>query len=74
MDVLSKNKDDFENVSRQIIDMIVGTTLKRHGVKLNEEKIDPKEKEELRKMVNNLRDSVEALTKKEEKEEEEEKD
>ncbi|UOR13109.1 hypothetical protein [Halobacillus amylolyticus] len=67
--MLSKNKD-FENVSSQIVDMIVGSTLKKHGVKLDPDKIDPKEKEELRKIVNNLQESVDAFTKKKDKEKE----
>lgn len=60
---MSKN-EDVNKTSNQIIDMLVDTTLKRHGVKLGEKKIDPNEKEEVRKMVNNLRQNVEALSKK----------
>ncbi|UOQ92853.1 hypothetical protein MUO14_20970 [Halobacillus shinanisalinarum] len=67
---MSKNKD-FENVSSQIVDMIVGSTLKKHGVKLDPQKIDSKEKEELRRIVNNLQESVDAFTKKKDKDKKE---
>lgn len=55
--------EDLSKISNQIVDMLVGSTLKRHGVKLGEKEIDPKEKEEIKKMVNNLKESVEALSK-----------
>ncbi|MGY0694397.1 hypothetical protein ACW2QC_16715 [Virgibacillus sp. FSP13] len=56
--------------SRPIIDMLVDSTLKKHGATLEPSKIDPKEKEQIKKMVDNLRKSVEDLSR-EEKEEKE---
>lgn len=58
---MSKGKD-FKKTN-PIVDMLVDSTLKRHGVKLEETKIDPKEKEQLKNMVDNLISNVEALTK-----------
>lgn len=68
------NNNDSKNVSNQTIDMLVGSILKKHGAKLEAEKVGPKEKEELKNMINNLTKSVEAITaeKKVEKKEEKE--
>lgn len=55
----------FENVSNQVIDVLVDATLKKHGVKLQAEKIGQKEKDELKAMVDTLKKSVDQLTKKE---------
>lgn len=61
MDLLSNSKDS-KNVSNQTIDMLVGSILKKHGVKLEAEKVGPKEKEELKNMIANLKKSVDAIT------------
>ncbi|WP_077324190.1 hypothetical protein [Virgibacillus siamensis] len=65
--------EDLSKISNQIIDMLVGTTLKKHGVELGKKEIDPKEKEEIKKMVENLRESVEAISKKKKTEKSEDK-
>lgn len=57
------NSKDFGNVSNHVIDMLVDSTLKKHGVKLEPEKIGSKEKDELKNMVDTLKNSVDALTK-----------
>ncbi|ASK61095.1 hypothetical protein CFK37_02230 [Virgibacillus phasianinus] len=54
------NKEN-KNLSGHVIDLLVDSTLKKHGVKLEPEKLDGKQKEELKNMVNNLTKSVEAL-------------
>lgn len=42
--------------------MLVDSTLKKHDVKLEADKIDDKTKEELRELVNDLQKSVHSLT------------
>ncbi|ASK61089.1 hypothetical protein CFK37_02190 [Virgibacillus phasianinus] len=54
------NKEN-KNLSGNVIDLLVDSTLKKHGIKLEPEKLDDKQKEELKNMVNNLRKSVESL-------------
>lgn len=58
------NNKEFENVSSQVIDVLVDSTLRKHGVKLQAEKIGQKEKEELVAMIETIKKSVDQLTKK----------
>ncbi|MFD2924225.1 hypothetical protein [Halobacillus naozhouensis] len=71
---MSNNNDDFQNISGRIIDMIVGSTLKKHGVKLDPNRIDPEQREEIKKIVEDLRKSADSLTKKTSEEDNSEKD
>ncbi|MBM7599732.1 hypothetical protein JOC34_002100 [Virgibacillus halotolerans] len=59
-----QNNKDFENVSNHVIDMLLDSTLKKHGVKLETEKVGQKEKEELKTMVESLKKSVDQLSQK----------
>lgn len=61
VDVLSNSKGS-NKVSNQVIDMLVDSTLNKHGVKLGDKEIDAKQKEELKGLVDNLRKSVDKLT------------
>ncbi|GGB49005.1 hypothetical protein GCM10011409_28230 [Lentibacillus populi] len=56
------NNNGFENFSTQIIDMLVDTTLKKHGAKLDAEKLDSQDKERIRNLVESLKQSVDDLT------------
>lgn len=58
------NNKDFENISSQVIEVLVDSTLKRHGAKLQPEKIGQKEKDELKAMIETIKKSVDQLTKK----------
>lgn len=59
---MSKNQNP-RNLSNHVIDLLVDSTLKKHGVKLESAKIDHKEKEALNSMINNLKNRVEELNK-----------
>lgn len=61
--------EEYKDASQTIIDMLVDATLKKHDVSLDAKKIDEKTKEELRKLVKNLEDSVQSFTKSTEQEE-----
>ncbi|WP_181351257.1 hypothetical protein [Thalassobacillus sp. CUG 92003] len=63
-----KKKNDHKEVYDKVIDMLVNTTLNRHGVKLDKNKIDQKNKEELKKMVEELKNNVNSLSKTEKEE------
>lgn len=54
--------EEFNQISKKIIDMLVDTTLKKHDVKLEADKIAPETKDELRELVQELQKSVHALT------------
>ncbi|WP_233880820.1 hypothetical protein [Virgibacillus halodenitrificans] len=58
---MSNNKDvgDFSNYA---VDMLVDSILKKHGARLEPDKIKPKEKEQLKNLVDNLKKSVEGLS------------
>lgn len=56
------NSKGSNKVSNQVIDMLVDSTLNKHGVKLGDKEIDAKQKEELKGLVDNLRKSVDKLT------------
>ncbi len=63
------NEKEYKDASHTIIDMLVDATLKKHDVALDAKKIDDKTKEELRKLVKNLEESVQTFTKSTEQEE-----
>lgn len=56
--------DEINQVSKKLIDMLVDSTLRKHDVKLEADKIDQDTKEELRELVQELQKSVQALTEK----------
>ncbi|MBT2217929.1 hypothetical protein F3157_19515 [Virgibacillus dakarensis] len=68
------NNNGFENFSTQIIDMLVDTTLKKHGTKLDPEKLDSQDKERIRNLVESLKQSVDDLTRVRKEEENQEKE
>lgn len=55
---------DIKNTSDKIIDMLVGSTLKRHDVQLNSKSLNEEEKEQLRHLVEELKQDVQSLQKK----------
>ena len=57
-----QDHNDFDKVSNSVIDMLLDSTLKKHGVKLETEKINEKQKEELRTMVARLKKSVDQMS------------
>lgn len=60
---MSEKKND-ENFSKEVIDLLVDQTLKRHDAKLNADKLDEEDKESIRNLVENLKQSVNDLQKK----------
>ncbi len=56
--------DEINQASKKLIDMLVDSTLRKHDVKLEADKIDQDTKEELRELVQELQKSVQALTEK----------
>jgi non-homologous end joining protein Ku len=59
------SKNQFEDLSRKSLDMLINSTLNKHKVKLKKpKKMSMKEKQEIRKLVEDLKKSVESLTKK----------
>lgn len=52
---------EIKNASEKLIDMLVGSTLKRHNAELDGTSLDEEEKEQLRNIVEELKQSVEAL-------------
>ncbi|PWU70135.1 MULTISPECIES: hypothetical protein [Gracilibacillus] len=64
------SNDDFKNVSSQIIDMLVGATLKRHKVQLDGSSLSEEEKVQLKELVEELKHNVQTLQKNAKKDEE----
>lgn len=63
------NQKDSGNSPNHVIDMLIDSTLKQHGARLEPGKIERNEKEQLKNLVNNLKENVEVLEKtKQEKE------
>ncbi|MEN1967133.1 hypothetical protein WMZ97_03545 [Lentibacillus sp. N15] len=58
---MSESKD-VGNFSNQIIDMLVDHTLKKHGAQLDANKLDTKDKERIKDLVESLKQSVDSLT------------
>jgi len=56
--------DEINQASKKLIDMLVDSTLRKHDVKLEADKIDQDTKEELRELVQELQKSVQALSEK----------
>lgn len=56
------NNEGYKNIPKQVIDMLVDTTLNKHGAKMDAEKLDPEEKERIKNLVVNLKKSVDDLT------------
>ncbi|SEI02703.1 hypothetical protein SAMN05192559_107224 [Halobacillus karajensis] len=54
---------EIKHASEKLIDMLVGTTLKRHNAEIDGTSLEEEEKEQLRKIVEDLKQSVEALNK-----------
>ncbi|WP_188455308.1 hypothetical protein [Virgibacillus oceani] len=50
------------NFPNQLVDMLVDSTLKKHGVSLDGTKIDAQQKEQLRNLVDSLKNSVSDLS------------
>ncbi|WP_099157194.1 hypothetical protein [Virgibacillus ndiopensis] len=49
------------NFPNQLVDMLVDSTLKKHGVNLDEVTIDSTQKEQIRNLVESLKNNVESL-------------
>ncbi|MFG6149373.1 hypothetical protein [Halobacillus sp. B23F22_1] len=58
------NSGNFKKTSEKLIDMLVGSTLKRHKVALNGDHLSNEEKEQLRSLVEELKQNVESLQQK----------
>lgn len=57
------HKDEFEKVSRQSIDMLINATMKRHGISFDKKpEMTEQEKAELKKLIEELKQSVATLT------------
>ncbi|MFC4401742.1 hypothetical protein [Gracilibacillus xinjiangensis] len=57
---------NFKETSEKIIDMLVGTTLKRHNVQLDSQKLSEEDREQLKNLVDELKKSVQSLQSKQE--------
>lgn len=62
-------ENNYENMSKQVIDLLVDQTLKKHDAKFDANKLDEKDKESIRDLVENLKQSVHDLQKRETEEE-----
>ncbi|TCT25660.1 hypothetical protein EDD68_103215 [Melghiribacillus thermohalophilus] len=49
------------DISEKTLNMLVDSVLNRHGVKLSRARISPREKQQLRRLINDLRRNVDAL-------------
>lgn len=57
------HKEEFEKISRQSIDMLITATMKRHGITIDKKpEMSEQEKDELRKLIEDLKSSVATLT------------
>lgn len=52
---------DFRDTSEKIIDMLVGSTLKRHNVQLNSQNLTDEDREQLKDLVEQLKEDVQSL-------------
>ncbi|MDY0393276.1 hypothetical protein ACFSMW_14585 [Virgibacillus halophilus] len=55
------SESNHKAVSNQIIDLLVETTLKKHGAKLDASKLGSEDKERIKNLVQGLKQSVEDL-------------
>lgn len=55
---------NFKDTSEKIVDMLVGSTLKRHNIQLDSKNLSEEDREELKKMIEDLKQSVQSLQKK----------
>jgi malate/lactate dehydrogenase len=57
------NKEEFEKISKQSMDLLINATLKRHGINLDTKpQLSDKEREELKSLIEGLKQNVESLT------------
>ncbi|MUK88036.1 hypothetical protein GMD78_06435 [Ornithinibacillus sp. L9] len=57
------NNREFDNISKKSIDMLINSTFKRHGISLDKpQRLNLKEKQELKKLVRDLQKGVNSLT------------
>ncbi|WP_186576737.1 hypothetical protein [Aquibacillus kalidii] len=53
-----------KDISFKSVDALVASTLKKHGAKLDKDKLEPKDKETILDVVKNMQKSVDEITKK----------
>lgn len=58
------SNSNFKNTSEKIIDMLVGATLKRHNVQLDSKSLNDEEKQQLKNLVEELKQNVQSLQEK----------
>ncbi|SHS87051.1 Uncharacterised protein [Mycobacteroides abscessus subsp. abscessus] len=57
------NKEEFEKVSKQSMDLLINATLKRHGINLNTKpQLSDEDRAELKSLIEGLKQNVESLT------------
>lgn len=57
------NKEEFEKISKQSMDLLINATLKRHGIKLDTKpQLSDEERKELKSLIEGLKKNVESLT------------
>ncbi|SES23619.1 hypothetical protein SAMN04487944_1263 [Gracilibacillus ureilyticus] len=56
------SNSDFKDTSEKIIDLLVGTTLKRHNIQLDSRNLSAEDREQLKSLVNELKRSVQSLS------------
>lgn len=56
------HKEEFEKISRQSIDLLINSTLKRHGIKLEKPEMTEQERKEIKSLIEGLKKNVESLT------------
>ncbi|WP_066048334.1 hypothetical protein [Robertmurraya korlensis] len=57
------NKEEFEKISKQSMDLLINATLKRHGINLDTKpQLSDEEREELKSLIEGLKQNVESLT------------
>jgi hypothetical protein len=56
-------REEFQNISKQSIDLLINATLKRHGIKIDTKpELSDEEKAELKSLIEGLKQNVESLT------------
>lgn len=57
------NKEEFEKISKQSMDLLINATLKRHGIKLDTKpQLSDEDRAELKSLIEGLKQNVESLT------------
>lgn len=54
--------NNYQNLSNEVVDVLVDSILKKHDVRLEPDKINREDKEQIINMINNLKKSVDELT------------